>query len=157
MHMLGAGATWAVVEPHTRRQHAATFCEQPPAKLILCYGDLKSCTEQEAAPPLPLTGSCDDAQPVGDLSAYDQPVRFATDKPVTVYSRAWFEPHAENNPYLIGAVGPRPVVLAQGLLKDAEAPSGTGWAVVVQDPTGKQCRGYVSSADVKNPWIIDEP
>lgn len=90
-------------------------------------------------------GSCAFARPPGDAVRYDKPMRVVA-AGAPVYSSAAFG-GTENR---IGVLAATTAVAAQGPLAGGRD-SGAGFAVVVRDPEGRVCRGYVEAGALERP------
>lgn len=82
------------------------------------------------------------ARSVGDLAGYRLPI-FIERERVRVRANAIWPGGDHRN--VIGTIAGRSWVLARGPLKNAGFSAGVGYALAVEDPTGRRCRGYVSA------------
>jgi hypothetical protein len=92
-----------------------------------------------------LDGSCDGAEPLGPAEAYKHLIRAKENTLgiVRVRSNGRFVAGEDEN--VLGEVKSGALLHAQGPLKNADYGKSKAYAVVVRDPKGKLCRGYVST------------
>lgn len=90
-----------------------------------------------------MTGSCNFARPPRKAVYYAR--RFVAQGPpqarIRVRARAVFR--GPDNSNVIGTIAPGSVVYGAGPVKDSEASPGIGYAVLVRDPDGRVCHGYI--------------
>jgi hypothetical protein len=94
-------------------------------------------------------GSCDFARPPG--AAADYGVRLRTRETpggaVRVRSRARFDP--ADREHLLGELPSGTEIHASGPLAAGAGAMGPGYAIVVRDPAGRVCRGYLPGSVVE--------
>jgi hypothetical protein len=125
-----------------------------------CAADAPRASSQPSEDVLRVDGSCaaahsidaegiaatTPARPVGDVARYRVPL-WLTEERVRVRANAMWDGADLRN--VIGTARGGRWVLGEGPLRDAELGAGIGYAVVVEDPSGQRCRGYVSITVVR--------
>lgn len=91
-------------------------------------------------------GSCEDCKETGDTSVYNTKINLKINSLGFVRVRknaACFDVRVcDNN--IIGNVPDDVMVYGQGPLKNADFSAGIAYAVIIEDTSGKRCRGYLS-------------